>query len=225
MTTSTAANVHATALKGKLRRLPGSGFKAMFNHGSFRDQVGGCRASTRSTGRGSWPRSSIISPPPCRSAAPTARSRSRLVPTGNFGDVFAGYCAKRMGLPIDRLVIATNENDILARNDEDRPLRDARRPPDHVAPRWTSRFRRTFERLLFDAYGRDASAVRRVMSSLKQSGAFDIDEAPLKAIRKEFSRRPGQRKPGQGGDPRDSGRNRLCVRSPYRRGGTCRKQV
>ena len=55
------------------------------------------------------------------------RPVSFTVPTGNFGDIFAGYAAKRMGLPIERLVIATNDNDILARTLRSRRLRDARR--------------------------------------------------------------------------------------------------
>jgi threonine synthase len=80
------------------------------------------------------------------------------VPTGNFGDIFAGYVAERMGLPIDRLVIATNVNDILARTlatgttDVARSWRPRRR-------RWTSRCRRISSACLFEATGRDAAAV------------------------------------------------------------------
>ena len=99
-----------------------------------------CRASTRSTGRASWPRSSTIFSSALSLGAPD-RPVSFTVPTGNFGDIFAGYAAKRMGLPIDRLVIATNDNDILARTLADRRLRDATassRPPRR---RWTSRSR------------------------------------------------------------------------------------
>ena len=55
------------------------------------------------------------------------------VPTGNFGDIYAGYVAQRMGLPIDRLVIATNVNDILAAHARDRHLRAARGGADHLA--------------------------------------------------------------------------------------------
>ena len=74
----------------------------------------GSPGSTRSTGRGCWRRPSTTSPPRWRSARRTG-AVSFAVPTGNFGDVFAGYVAKRMGLPIDRLVVATNQNDILHR--------------------------------------------------------------------------------------------------------------
>ena len=70
------------------------------------------------------------------------RPVSFTVPTGNFGDIFAGYAAKRMGLPIERLVIATNDNDILARTLRDRRLRDARASSRRPRRRWTSRCRR-----------------------------------------------------------------------------------
>jgi len=113
------------------------------------------------------------------------RKVSFTVPTGNFGDIFAGYCAKRMGLPIAKLVIATNENDILART-----MRTGRYEMRGVSPTTSPsmdiQISSNFERLLFDANDRDAEAVRRAMSGLKQSGAFDIAEPALKAIRKEF---------------------------------------
>ena len=112
MTTSKASNVHAMALKGNFDDCQDL-VKAMFNHVGFRDQV-------RLSGVNSinWARimaqivyyfTSAVS-----LGAPD-RKVSFTVPTGNFGDIFAGYCAKRMGLPIAKLVIATNENDILAR--------------------------------------------------------------------------------------------------------------
>jgi threonine synthase len=111
MTTSTAENVHASrskAISTTARTCERHVQRPRFPRPSR------CRASTRSTGRASWPRSSIISRARCRSARRTGRCRLRRA-TGNFGDIFAGYAAKRMGLPIERLVIATNDNDILAR--------------------------------------------------------------------------------------------------------------
>jgi threonine synthase len=113
------------------------------------------------------------------------RKVSFTVPTGNFGDIFAGYGAKRMGLPIDKLVIATNENDILART-----MKTGRYEMKGVkattSPSMDIQISSNFERLLFEAHGRDAGAVRRAMASLKQAGAFDIEPGALKAIRKEF---------------------------------------
>ncbi len=100
------------------------------------------------------------------------RKVSFTVPTGNFGDIFAGYVAKRMGLPIDRLVVATNENDILART-----LKTGRYEMRGVkattSPSMDIQISSNFERLLFEANGRDASTVRAAMESLKQSGGFD----------------------------------------------------
>jgi threonine synthase len=113
------------------------------------------------------------------------RKVSFTVPTGNFGDIFAGYVAKKMGLPIDRLVIATNDNDILART-----LKTGRYEMQGVmattSPSMDIQISSNFERLLFEAYGRDPSAVRSSMASLKQSGAFEIKPEALKAIKREF---------------------------------------
>lgn len=182
MTTSKAANVHAMALKGNFDDCQDL-VKSMFNHVAFRDEV-------RLSGVNSinWARimaqivyffTSAVS-----LGAPD-RKVSFTVPTGNFGDIFAGYCAKRMGLPIDKLVIATNENDILART-----LKTGRYEMRGVnpttSPSMDIQISSNFERLLFDANDRDPEAVRRAMSGLKQSGAFDIAEPALKAIRKEF---------------------------------------
>jgi threonine synthase len=113
------------------------------------------------------------------------RMVSFTVPTGNFGDIFAGYVARQMGLPIDKLVVATNENDILARTlDTGRyEMRDVKAT---TSPSMDIQISSNFERLLFEAYGRDASKVRGAMANLKQSGSFEIEEDALKAIRKVF---------------------------------------
>ncbi len=113
------------------------------------------------------------------------RKISFTVPTGNFGDIFAGYVAKKMGLPIDRLVVATNENDILARTLKTGryEMRDVKAT---TSPSMDIGVSSNFERLLFEAYDRDAAKVRRAMEGLKQSGAFEIEEKALKTIRREF---------------------------------------
>src|SRR5690606_6692909 len=113
------------------------------------------------------------------------RPVSFTVPTGNFGDIFAGYAAKRMGLPIERLVIATNDNDILARTLATGEYRTGGVVVT-TSPSMDIQVSSNFERLLFEAGNRDAAAVRRYMASLRQSGAFTIDAAPLAAIRGEF---------------------------------------
>ncbi len=113
------------------------------------------------------------------------RKISFAVPTGNFGDVLAGYVAKHMGLPIERLIVATNANDILAR-----AIAGGRYEPKGVTPTQSPsmdiQVSSNFERLLFDATGRDPAAIRAAFASLEQSGGFDIPPQPLAAIRNEF---------------------------------------
>jgi threonine synthase len=113
------------------------------------------------------------------------RAVSFCVPTGNFGDIFAGFVAKRLGLPVDRLVIATNVNDIL-----DRTLKTGRYETRGVAastsPSMDIQVSSNFERLLFEIHGRDPMSVRRLMAGLSQSGAFSIGDRELAQIRNEF---------------------------------------
>jgi threonine synthase len=108
------------------------------------------------------------------------------VPTGNFGDIFAGFVAKRMGIPVDRLVIATNRNDIL-----DRTLKTGRYEVQGVEPSTSPsmdiQVSSNFERLLFELYGRDSAAVKRLMAGLSQSGAFTLAAETLDRLRAEFS--------------------------------------
>ena len=108
------------------------------------------------------------------------------VPTGNFGDIFAGYAAKRMGLPIDTLVIATNVNDILARTLATGRY-DVRAVTATSSPSMDIQVSSNFERLLFEAYGRDAAAIRMLMDGMARGGVFDIAPKPLAAIRADFS--------------------------------------
>jgi len=108
------------------------------------------------------------------------------VPTGNFGDIFAGYAAKQMGLPIEKLVIATNDNDILARTFETGRY-EQRGVIATTSPSMDIQVSSNFERLLFETAGRDAATVGRYVSGLKQSGAFTIEEKALTAIRADFA--------------------------------------
>ncbi|HEV2899941.1 MAG TPA: threonine synthase [Pseudaminobacter sp.] len=182
MTTSTASNVHALAIEGNFDDCQGL-VKDMFNDHGFRDRV-----SLSGVNSINWARimaqivyyfSSALS-----LGAPD-RPVSFTVPTGNFGDIFAGYAAKRMGLPIERLVIATNDNDILARTLETGEYRMSGVVAT-TSPSMDIQISSNFERLLFEASNRDPVSVRRYMGSLKQSGAFTIGEAALAAIHTEF---------------------------------------
>lgn len=113
------------------------------------------------------------------------RQVSFCVPTGNFGDIFAGLVAKRMGVPIERLVVATNANDIL-----DRTLKTGRYEvhgvTPSISPSMDIQVSSNFERLLFLASGNDGAAVKRMMDGLSQSGAFSVPDKALAAIAAEF---------------------------------------
>lgn len=113
------------------------------------------------------------------------RSVSFTVPTGNFGDIFAGYAAKKMGLPIDRLVIATNNNDILRRALTGGTYQTNVVHPTQ-SPSMDIQVSSNFERLLFEAGGRDGAKVSAQMNALSQSGSFEIDAAALKNINAQF---------------------------------------
>jgi threonine synthase len=108
------------------------------------------------------------------------------VPTGNFGDVYAGYVAQRMGLPVDRLVVATNANDILARTLAVGTY-EVRDVVPTASPSMDIQVSSNFERLLFDACGRDGHAVRGLMASLAQSRRFTLSARALAEIRAAFS--------------------------------------
>jgi threonine synthase len=113
------------------------------------------------------------------------RSVDFTVPTGNFGDIFAGYVAKRMGLPIRTLRIAANINDILPRTLKTGHY-EVREVHATTSPSMDIQVSSNFERLLFEAASRDADTVRRLMASLKQSGRFALSDAMLAAIRADF---------------------------------------
>lgn len=182
MTSSLASNVHAIAVKGNFDDCQNL-VKEMFNDATFRDSV-----KLSGVNSINWARimaQVVYYFTASLSLGGPDRKISFTVPTGNFGDIFAGYVAKKMGLPIDRLVIATNDNDILART-----LKSGRYEMKGVkattSPSMDIQISSNFERLLFEAYERDDAAVRRSMDGLKQSGAFEIKEKALKAIKREF---------------------------------------
>ena len=113
------------------------------------------------------------------------RSVSFTVPTGNFGDIYAGYVAKKMGLPIERLVIATNVNDILARTLATGAY-EVRGVAATTSPSMDIQVSSNFERLLYEESGRDDAVIRSMMGSLGQSGRFAVPEETLSGIRSGF---------------------------------------
>ena len=113
------------------------------------------------------------------------RSVAFSVPTGNFGDIFAGYLARNMGLPISQLVVATNRNDILHRfmsgNQYDK---DTLHPS--LSPSMDIMVSSNFERLLFDLHGRNGAAVAELMNSFKATGKLSVEEERWTEARKLF---------------------------------------
>jgi threonine synthase len=107
------------------------------------------------------------------------------VPTGNFGDIFAGYVAKRMGLPIDRLVIATNQNDILHRTMQTGDHTKTGVTPS-ISPSMDIQVSSNFERLVFDLYDREGAAVAQLMDALKDDGTFSLSQGAVEKLRDEF---------------------------------------
>ena len=183
MTTPRHENVHALALDGHFDDCQAR-LKDMFNDFEFRDTV-------RLAGVNSinWARvlaqvvyyfSSAVS-----LGAPE-RSVSFTVPTGNFGDIFAGYIAKRMGLPIEDLVIATNQNDILHRCLSTGEYRMDKVLPSY-SPSMDIQISSNFERALFDAYDRDGSAVAQLMDGLKTDNGFSLSQGIIDRLRQYFS--------------------------------------
>jgi threonine synthase len=182
MTTPSESNVHALAMDGHFDDCQ-SRLKDMFNDFEFRDGVK--LAGVNSI---NWARvlaqvvyyfSSAV-----QLGAPH-RKVSFTVPTGNFGDIFAGYIAKRMGLPIDRLVVATNQNDILHRCLTTGEYRMDTVVPS-ISPSMDIQISSNFERALFDAYDRDGAAVAALMNDLKTNGGFTLSQGVLNKLRTEF---------------------------------------
>ena len=107
------------------------------------------------------------------------------VPTGNFGDIFAGYVAKKMGLPINKLIVATNENDILQR-----VINRGEYKPDDVKPSLSPsmdiQLASNFERLLFYIVGEDSDKVNSMMNSLHDKGFFQLNKNEINEIKKDF---------------------------------------
>jgi threonine synthase len=183
MTTAADTNVHAVAVEGTFDDCQAI-VKGLFNHHDFRDQV-------RLSGVNSINFARVVAQIVYYVTAAVAlgaphRRIAFTVPTGNFGDVFAGYAAQRMGLPIDRLVIATNINDILARTLETGTY-DVREVVPTVSPSMDIQVSSNFERLMFEAYGRDARPVKTAMGALAQSRHFSLTAAAMAEIRKTFT--------------------------------------
>jgi threonine synthase len=183
MTTPAQANVHALAVEGDFDDCQAR-LKDMFNDHDFRDRVG--LAGVNSI---NWAR--VLAQVVYYFAAATAlgaphRPVSFTVPTGNFGDIFAGYIARQMGLPIAQLVVATNHNDILHRTLSTGVSRKGTVTPS-ISPSMDIQVSSNFERALFDAYGRDGAAITALMRDQAETGAFSVSQGALESLRAQFA--------------------------------------
>jgi threonine synthase len=182
MTTADDANVHAIAIEGTFDDAQAI-VKTLFNDRDFRRQH---RLSAINSIN--WARimaQTVYYFSAALELGAPDKAVSFSVPTGNFGDVFAGYAASRMGLAVDKLIVATNENDILAR-----ALASGVYEPRGVvatdSPSMDIQVSSNFERLMFEASGRDAAFVRDAMARLASEGRFDLPEPVLGAMRAQF---------------------------------------
>lgn len=183
MTTVSEANAHALALTGDFDDCQAR-LKDMFNDHAFRDEVH--LAGVNSI---NWARvlaQVVYYFTAAVSLGAPHRAVSFTVPTGNFGDIFAGYIAKRMGLPIEKLVIATNQNDILHRAMSGGAYETHGVTPS-ISPSMDIQVSSNFERALFDVYDRDGGAVAQLMDELKGQGGFKISQGALERLRGLFA--------------------------------------
>ena len=183
MTTATEKNVHAIAVEGTFDDCQNI-VKALFNDLAWRDKMD--LAGVNSI---NWARvmAQIVYYFTSAVALGAPQRKVRFsVPTGNFGDIFAGYAASKMGLPIERLIIATNENDILTRM-----AASGRYEPRNVkatqSPSMDIQISSNFERLLFELSGRDAGRVREFMQDLAKNNVAVLTKGERNRFDELFS--------------------------------------
>ena len=181
MTTPTESNVHALAVDGDFDDCQAA-VKDMFNDFAFREEVK--LAGVNSINWGRVLAQVVYYFTAAVSLGAPHREVSFTVPTGNFGDIFAGYIAKKMGLPIAELVVATNRNDILHRTLETGAYTKEGVEPT-ISPSMDIQVSSNFERALFDAYDRDGATVAAQMEDLKQGG-FQISQGAFQMLKDTF---------------------------------------
>ncbi len=182
MTTVEASNVHNLAIEGAFDDCQDL-VKAMFADEPFRR-----RHRLSAVNSINWAR--IMAQAAFYVAAGVAlgapaRPVSFCVPSGNFGNVFAGYVARRIGLPVDRLIVATNRNDVLARFFATGEMTAEPVAPS-LSPSMDIQVASNFERLLFDMLGRDGAAVARAMTAFRRRGRLRAPADRLAEARQAF---------------------------------------
>lgn len=182
MTTVRDDNVHNIAIEGSFDDCQAI-VKALFNDHEFRD--GAKLSGVNSINWGRIAAQVVYYFTAAVALGAPHRKVTFVVPTGNFGDIFAGYVAKQMGLPVEKLVIATNSNDILRRAVKFGRY-EKRGVQQTVSPSMDIEVSSNFERLLFEVLDRDGEKTASLFASLGQSGGFAIPEAALEKINADF---------------------------------------
>ncbi|MCE2926629.1 MAG: threonine synthase [Rickettsiales bacterium] len=183
MTTVTDKNIHNLAIQGTFDDCQDI-VKALFNDHAFRE-----KHHLTAVNSINWAR--ILAQvvyyfyAAFKLGAPE-RAVSFSVPTGNFGDIYAGYIAKRMGLPVEQLIIATNRNDILARTLETGTYGMQGVVPT-ISPSMDIQISSNFERLLFDLYDRDGDKIRDMMISFRADKKLTLSSGALEGLRGSFA--------------------------------------
>ena len=179
MTTVKAGNVYNIALEGTFDDCQNA-VKAMFNDPEFRKEM-----NLSAVNSINWARIMAQIVYYVTTALQFDQPVSFSVPTGNFGNVFAAYCARKMGMPMGDLIVASNRNDILTRFFETGEMKITEVVPTN-SPSMDIQISSNFERYLFDVLGRDAPALKNLMEDFKSKGVLSIDEACLKNANSEF---------------------------------------
>ncbi len=181
MTTVQADNVHNIALQGTFDDCQNF-VKAMFNDAEFRAEM-----NLSAVNSINWARIVAQIVYYVMASLELGEGTTFVVPTGNFGNVFAGYCARKMGVPLN-LEIATNRNDILTRFFESGTMK-AEETHASLSPSMDIQISSNFERYLFDLLGRDAGKLQGVMKQFKETGSFSLPPELMDKARKEFTAR------------------------------------
>jgi threonine synthase len=181
MTTPAESNVHALAVAGDFAECQAA-VKDMFNDFAFREEVK--LAGVNSINWGRVLAQVVYYFSSAVSLGAPHREVSFTVPTGNFGDIFAGYIAQQMGLQIKDLVVATNRNDILHRTLETGSYTKEGVEPT-ISPSMDIQVSSNFERALFYAYDQDGETVASQMDDLKQGG-FKISQGAYQMLKDTF---------------------------------------
>ncbi len=183
MTTVAAGNVHAVAIEGTFDDCQDL-VKALFADRSFREE-----ARLAAVNSINWARvmaQTVYYVTAAVALGAPDRAIAFSVPSGNFGNVFAGYAARRMGLPVDRLIVGSNRNDVLTRFFETGTMALGRVHPT-LSPSMDIQISSNFERLLFELYDGDGAAVQALIQDLRSAGRFAVAANKLARAREVFA--------------------------------------